>query len=308
MVQAEVVNQLPDLVIQNAYIFKSGPRAGQMFILVQDRLFRSDIRGDTLEYEVNARRIGGGPPFEASHRGTTSLNTGSGAFIDIPGSDFELPNDGRRYEVTVRINTDLTRPIPESNHENNSETFNWQVNKPAILVLDRLYVRENCDQRSPGEWHIGGLIFWDSVNEWRFGPVDSSGDISYEPDDIFDTEDDTWYPTNPDQKGIITFRVPHLPTDEPLTVIISFDDCNHFFDGCGEEFKEHFGFDAHPSNAGRAEATLTPLNRINGDSVEAVSTGGNCGENAFTMVLRLMNPARAHAEGYSRISNPLPPR
>ena len=52
---------------------------------------------------------------------------------------------------------------------------------------------------------------------------------------------------------------------------------------------------------------LTPENRSTGDLIQVDSIEGNCGENAFTASYRLMNPARAHAEGY-RVHYSLPPR
>ena len=79
-------------------------------------------------------------------------NPGSGAFIDINGSDLTLPADGSEHSVTVRINSvigsggALVMPvggIPESDYSNNRETVTWQANAPAVAVVERIQVHEN---------------------------------------------------------------------------------------------------------------------------------------------------------------------
>lgn len=295
MVEAEIVNRLPDLVIHQAYIFTSGPRRGELFIWVRDTEFRSSIIGNTFRYEVVGQRLDG--TFNASTAGTATLATGSSAFIDIPGSDFRLPFDGGQYEVTIEINPGPIRDIAESNYENNVETINWQVNIPAIFAIDSIFVRENCDQRSPGEWALDGLITRDSVNRW---PLESASS------GYFDTEDNTRYPTDPDQNGLLVFKITNLPLDESLSVAIQFFDCNNLFQGCGEEWREH-PFGARRSYPGIAESTLTPENRMRGDLIEVNSRDGDCGPHAFTATYRLMNPDQARDEGYE-VDYILPPR
>jgi len=294
-VEVELVNRLPDLYIQSAHVFSGGPRLGTLIVWVQDRAFRSDIRGDSFGYTIESST-------GVSLAGTATLNPSSGAFIDIDGSDLTLPADGNEHSVTVRINSvigpgrALVMPvggIPESDYSNNSETVTWQANTPAVAVVERIQVHENCDQRTPGDW-LGRLIIASPGRQWRI--------ILSE----LDVEDDRSYPTDPARRGLVTFSLDNHPLDRDLSMAIAFEDCDRF--GCGEEWWEFpFGvgvlFTSAMEDTGWAEADLTPVDRAGGDLVDAfprvpLENRDVCGERPFTATFRLMDPEQARDEGY----------
>jgi hypothetical protein len=294
-VEVEIVNRLPDLEILSAHVFSGGPRQGELFIWVQDQAFRSDIRGESFGYRIESST---GVILE----GTTTLNTGSWALIDIGGTALRLPADGNEHTVMVAINVvegpggSLAMPaggIPELNYRNNIETVTWQVKTPAFVVLERIRVHENCDQRTPGDW-IGRMIIVSSGRQWRivYGELD--------------VEDGRTYPGGRTQRGLATFRLDNHPRDATLRTRIAFEDCDRF--QCGEEWGEFpFGvgtaFTSAWEDTGWAEARLTPADRAGGAAVEvfpSVPTENRdvCSERPFTATFRLMNPAQARDEGY----------
>jgi hypothetical protein len=283
-VDVEFVRALPDLRTLASHVFTSGVRKGEVFVWIEDRQALSDVRGDRFGYEIRVSR--GETGYDEVHIGDTALNFGSGAIIST-GPDFRVPDDGNWYDIDVRINQ--SRDFPESNYANNDFSMTRRVSvKPAVLVVDRIDVHENCDDRSPGDWQGTWRVTVESRAEWR-------GASSY-----FDV-DETSYPTTR-RPGFFVFGLADAPLDADVTVFFSFEDCDLLTAGCGEEWVEHpfgalLGSDAYQPT-GPAAATLTPEHRRTGEVVSVDATGGECGSRPFTAHYRLLDPERAEAEGY----------
>lgn len=285
-IAVEIVGQLPDLVIHNAYIYNSGPRKGEMLLLVRDSESRSDLRGDTFDYTLLARH---GRTEILSHTGTATFDPDYGGIIET-GGGFRLPADGRLFQIEISINE--SRSISESDYTNNRSTISWQVNFPSILSFESIHVNENCDRRSPGEWRLDGRITVRSgvyFDQWAIGSRE-----------YLDTEDFTRYPSEPDN-NLLALRVGNHPVDASLRLEIGFFDCNKL--RCGEELREHpFGL-ARDSFTGHAVISFSPDDRNRGVIHEVSIDNDDCG---FTGRFRLMNPDRARIEGYE-IDAVLPP-
>lgn len=286
IVEVEVVGALPDLYVQSAGITPER----EVWAFVISRTYRPDIRGDSFAYEIESSRSGSSAITE-NVSDTSTLNFGVGAFFTT-GTALRIPDDGSDYQVTIRINTD--RGIVESNYDNNERTITVRATvMPAVLVLDRIHVRENCDARSPGDWQMRLLVRIDDLGkEWRI--------IS----NYFDVDDNTDYPTSA-RAGLFVFGLEHVPQTSWVTVGIGFEDCDVLTAGCGEEWYEHplgiaFSSEGPYQDTGLATARLSDSGRATGEthSVYPPDRGGPCGDRAFTADVRLMEPGQAEAEGY----------
>ena len=284
-VEVEFVRALPDLHPYRTHVYTSGSRKGQVFLWVQDRQARSDIRGDRFGYEIQVTRAESG--YDEVFTGDTAFNFGPGAIVTT-GPRFAVPDDGNWYDIDVRVNP--SRSFPESNYSNNERSLTRRVSvKPAVLVVDRLEVHENCDDRSPGDWQGISRVAVESRAEWR-------GATNY-----FDV-DETTYPRS-GRGGFFAFGLADVPLDANVNVFFAFEDCDVLTAGCGEEWVEHpfgriFAADEHQPT-GEASATLTPEHRRTGAVVPADATGGECGDRPFTAHYRLLEPEEASAAGYA---------
>ena len=275
-----MVRALSDLYVMSAGITPER----EVWALVGNRQYRPDIRGGSFAYEITSSRSdGAGTP--ESMNGTSTLNFLEGAFIET-GSALRIPDDGEEYRVTISINTD--RGIVESNYDNNERTITVRATvMPAILALDRIHVRENCDARSPGDWQMRLSVRTDD-KQWRI--------IS----DYFDVDDNTNYPTS-DRAGLIVFGLEHVPQTSFVRVDIGFEDCDWLTGGCGEEWWEHpwgvaFSSEGGHQDTGWARVWLGGPHSATG---EASPGREQCGDMPFTAYWRLMRPGQPEAEGYT---------
>ena len=287
-VEVEFVRALPDLHPYIVRVYSSASRRRDRCSSgSQDRQARSDIRGDRFGYEIQVTRAESG--YDEILTGDTRFNLGSGALI-ATGPGFVVPDDGNFYDIDVRINP--SRSVPESDYSNNERRLTQRVSiKPAVLVVDRIEVHENCDDRSPGDWQ-GVLrvdVASDSRRQWRVATT------------YFDV-DETTYPRS-GRGGFFAFGLADVPLDATVDIMLAFEDCDVLTAGCGEEWVEHpFGrlFGAVDyERTGEARATLTPEHRRTGAVVTADAAGGGCGDRPFTAHYRLLEPEEASAAGYA---------
>lgn len=286
-VEVEFVRALPDLHPHVVRVYASPPHKGQVFLWIQDRQARSDVRGDRVDYEIQITRAASG--YDETFAGDTTLNFGPGAVV-TSGPGFVVPDDGNWYDIDVRVNPN--RRFPESDYANNDHRLTQRVSiKPAVLVVDRIEVHQNCDDRSPGDWQ--GIfrvdVESDVRRQWRVAT------------NYFDV-DETTYPRS-GRGGFFAFGLADVPLDATVDIILAFEDCDVLTAGCGEEWVEHpFGRllgAVDDQHTGEARATLTLEHRRTGAVVTADASGGRCGDRPFTALYRLLEPAEASAAGYA---------
>ena len=118
--------------------------------------------------------------------------------------------------------------FPEADYANNNRRLTQRVRiTPAVLVVDRIDVHENCDDRSPGDWQ--GVfrvdVESDSRRQWRVST------------NYFDV-DETTYPRS-GRGGFFAFGLADVPLDATVDIMLAFEDCDVLTAGCGEEWVEH---------------------------------------------------------------------
>jgi hypothetical protein len=275
-VTVELITGLPDLVITNAGVLRRTD-TGKVYFIVADRIPRSPriVRGTTIEYEVST------PSGSVPTVRTSAPLAPSGLSWIV--SDFRIPDDGAFHDVTIRIN--MAHAVPETNYDNNVTTYQFRVRAtPAVIVVDNLTVRENCDGISPGDWEIAVLF------PYRSGPRVAPSGTRYcfaRSTGRVDVDDNTSYPLN------IGFEMIDLPQTDGAYVEVWAEDCDSWTAGCGEEFEIGVG----GNFAGIASFVFNSGDRASGTSQTQTSRDGDCGDDAFTATVRYLDRAAADASG-----------
>lgn len=269
-VSVELVAGLPDLLVGHAGVLRTTD-PGKVYFIVSDRIARSPrvVRGESLDYEVSTPS-GSIPPFS----GRAPLAPSGLSWII---SDFRIPDDGAFHDVIVRIN--VARIVPETDYANNETTYRFRLRAiPAVVVLDRLMVRENCDGISPGDWRIAV----------RIAPEGTLPSCRILADDVIDVDDNAVYPLG------IGFQLVDVPLATGVFVEVHAWDCDRWLAGCGEEAFEVGGWDDY---AGMVSVGFTGGDRASGVARMGTSRNGSCGPEAFSASLRYLNRAAADASG-----------
>jgi hypothetical protein len=278
-VVVEMVSSLPDLYIKELRML-GGSELGRLFIAVDDLNWRESpiVRGDSIAYALFANShapdsgSSTGPTLTAN--GTAPLARGAWSWIV---TDFRVPDDGRFYRVSVRVNPE--RAVPETDYANNASYLEDLRTRPhpALFVLERVEVDEDCDGVSRGDWFFNfGLFQGDHC--WPFE--------TWPP---FDIGDGAAHDSN------IAVRLADVDPDALLNMYFQAWDCDGLFAGCGEEFPEAGGSNDF---AGEIRRSFSGADRAGGLSIDASSSRGTCGGEAYRMRFRYMDDAAPEAERY----------
>jgi len=297
---------LPDLRVKDVRVLRTRGQLGRLWIAVDDynAALEREIRSDTFSYEIVATPPAGSPAPALRHRGNSRLAAGGWAWI-VPGAgtpgdtsgDFRLPDDGRFYDVEVTVNAD--RAIPETIFDNNTRRARLRTRaQPAVVGIEAIEVRENCDAWSPGDWLL--------MIEVAHG---GSGE-AFLTDETMDVDDDRVYEgpwgfrlrdTDPDVPVRIRLGAVDCDWDSPATFLLT-DPIGAIWAASsieahcgGEEWHEVGG---REDLAGWAQATLTSDDRAAGTTVRVPASEENCGREAFTARFAYLTPEEATARGY----------
>lgn len=300
-VRMNIVGALPDLVVTDIIPGTAVSDMGRLMIKIEDlnKDRGPEVLATEYDYEITAESPGLRTSSRITSNGTYTFTDRYWGLI-IPGSetpddtsdDFRLPDNGHTYNVSVRINQAHT--LPETRYTNNS--FEKQLKargKRLLIVLDRIHVRDDCDNISPGDW-----IILDKAVQGRDNEVKSRFPI-----------DDTINVSSGSTKDITTGLPITVVDDLPIEYSISAVDCD--MDGpisillppsptwatavaswvltCGGE--EWYELSGHNNDfTGWGNITLTPEEWQSDREFEITTVDGDCGRNAFTATIKIVRP------------------
>jgi hypothetical protein len=278
-VVVELVSALPDLYVKEVRMLR-GSELGRLFIAVDDRNWRESplVRGDSIDYVISgsSHAPDSGPSTEVTVRGNGTAPLARGAWSWILTDDFRVPDDGRFYRLDVTVNRE--RRVPETNYGNNGYYLEDLRTRPhpALFVLERVDVDEDCDGVSRGDWYF------------NFGLYQAGHCWPFETWPPFDIGDESALDSN------VAVRLNDVDPDALLNMYFQAWDCDGLFAGCGEEFPEVGG---SSDFAGEIRRTFSGADRASRRPIDTTARGGTCGGAPYRMRFRYLDTSAPEAVG-----------